>query len=267
MRAAGRHARHGQGFVAGSLLGALGGLAGLSAGGLRSFLVADLVGRERPQGFIVGQAMSLLAVACALLFRASAIPLDLLVDHADVLAYLLAGSLAGDWWAAGSVAALSRRRLDRAVVLLLALGGLWLLLLAAVPAPALAAPDPLRQALGVLAGVAVGMATAVLGVVGSALLIPVLVLLYGIELKVAGSLALLVSLPTLVTGFMRHARVQALDGLRRERALVGWMAAGGVAGAALGALLLGLVPAQALLVPPGLVLLAGAVKVHRAARP
>ena len=59
---------------------------------------------------------------------------------------------------------------------------------------------------GVVAGFAIGVVASLLGVAGGELLIPTLILLFGVDLKLAGSLSLAVSLPTLVAGFTRYRR-------------------------------------------------------------
>ncbi|MEI2514597.1 TSUP family transporter, partial [Acinetobacter soli] len=51
---------------------------------------------------------------------------------------------------------------------------------------------------GVVAGVVIGVVAALLGVAGGELLIPTLVLLFGCDIKLAGSLSLAVSLPTML---------------------------------------------------------------------
>jgi uncharacterized membrane protein YfcA len=60
--------------------------------------------------------------------------------------------------------------------------------------------------LGVIAGFAISTVAALMGVAGGELLIPTLVLLFGIDIKLAGSLNLVVSLPTMLTGFARYSR-------------------------------------------------------------
>lgn len=45
-----------------------------------------------------------------------------------------------------------------------------------------------------------------MGVAGGELLIPTIVLLYGTDIKIAGSLSLLVSLPTMLVAFARYSR-------------------------------------------------------------
>lgn len=99
-----------------------------------------------------------------------------------------------------------------------------------------------------------------LAVAGGELLIPAIVLLYGLDIKLAGSLSLMVSLPPMIVGFARYSRADTFKVLRDERPPMGWMAAGSILGAALGSLLLGLVPTNLLLGLLGIVLLVSAIK-------
>ena len=95
------------------------------------------------------------------------------------------------------------------------------------------------------------------------MLIPTFVLLYGVDTKLAGSLSLLVSLPTMLVAFFRYSRDEAFAVLGQNSRFVIAMAAGSVAGAIVGGLLLGAVP-EAVLVPLlTALLLYSAVKVWR----
>jgi hypothetical protein len=59
---------------------------------------------------------------------------------------------------------------------------------------------------GLIAGFLIGTVASLLGVAGGEFLIPTLVLLLGCDIKLAGSLSLAVSLPTVLMGFMRYSR-------------------------------------------------------------
>ena len=48
-----------------------------------------------------------------------------------------------------------------------------------------------------------------MGVAGGELLVPTFVLLFGLDIKLAGSLSLVVSLPTMLVGFARDSRDQS----------------------------------------------------------
>lgn len=262
--------RNGQGFVAGTLIGTLGGLIGLGGAEFRLPVLVALFRLPTLEAVILNKAMSLVVVASALAFRGGAVAPQALLQHLDIVLNLLAGSLAGAWWAAGHALALPRRWLDRLVLALLVVLAVAMLAHAALPggadASALLPPGALRMAAGVAAGLLIGVVAALLGVAGGELLIPAIVLLYGVDVRLAGSLSLMVSLPTMVVGFARYARSQPFAVLRREGPLLRWMSAGSVLGAALGGLLLGLVPADALLAVLGVVLLVSAVKTFQHAR-
>jgi uncharacterized membrane protein YfcA len=93
------------------------------------------------------------------------------------------------------------------------------------------------------------------------LLIPTLILLFGADVKLAGSLSLAVSLPTMLVGFARYSRDRSFVVLRENRRFVLVMAAGSVFGSFIGSRLLGLVPNGVLLPLLAIILLLSAVKV------
>ncbi len=255
------------GFGWGTLIGSLGGLIGLGGAEFRLPVLVGRFGLPTLEAVILNKAMSLVVVAFALAFRGGAIPYAEVWRHADVALNLLAGSLVGAWWAAGHAMRMPRRLLDRVILALLVM--LACVLLAEAwggsedgGAP-LIADGPLRWTAGLAAGLFIGMVAALLGVAGGELLIPTLVLLYGLDVKLAGSLSLAISLPTMIVGFARYRESAAFAALRRERGLLGWMAAGSIVGAAIGGLLLGVVPANWLLAALGVILLVSAVKVFQ----
>ena len=132
---------------------------------------------------------------------------------------------------------------------------------AATPAPLLIGT---AQAIaGTLAGVAIGIVAALLGVAGGELLIPTLVLLFGTDIKLAGSLSLAVSLPTMMVGFTRYSRDRSFAALRQNRAFLIVMALGSLTGTFVGGQLLGIVPNRFLLPMLAAILMISAIKVWR----
>lgn len=256
--------RNGQGFIAGSLIGTLGGLIGLGGAEFRLPVLVVLFQLGTLEAVILNKAMSMIVVAAALLFRGGSISPGILMDHLDVVLNLLAGSLIGAWWAAGHAIKLPRHWLDRIVMVLLV--ALSLVMLAEAWAGVHDGGSPMfasaawRFVAGVILGMGIGMVAALLGVAGGELLIPSIVLLYGLDIKLAGSLSLLVSLPTMIVGFTRYTQADAFVVLRRERSLMIWMAVGSIFGAAVGGILLGLVPTDWLMGLLGVILLFSAIK-------
>jgi uncharacterized membrane protein YfcA len=114
---------------------------------------------------------------------------------------------------------------------------------------------------GVVAGFAIGVVASLLGVAGGELLLPTLVLLFGVDIKLAGSLSLAVSLPTMIAGFTRYRRDRSFAVLGRNRTFVLVMAAGSIAGSFIGGRLLGIVPGAILLPLLAAVLLVSAAKI------
>lgn len=254
-------------FAWGGAIGTLGGLIGL---GGAEFRLPVLVGRFRLatlEAVILNKAISLVVVAAALLFRARAIPLEDTLAHGGIILNLLAGSLAGAWFMAGHAVRLSGATLNRLIMILLT--GLAALMLAEGVLDLhgngrpLFADGGMQTVAGVIAGLVIGAVAALLGVAGGELLIPALVLLFGLDIKLAGSLSLAVSLPTMIVGFARYRTASAFRVLVRERHVLVWMAFGSVAGAALGGMLLGAVPERVLTLLLAVILAISAVKVFR----
>ena len=119
----------------------------------------------------------------------------------------------------------------------------------------------------VVAGFLIGLAASVMGVAGGELLIPTIVLLYGVDVKIAGSLSLMVSLPTMVAAFARYSRDLSFVVLREHRRFVLLMAFGSVAGTVAGGLLAGVVPEAVLIPLLSVLLLISSVNVWRHATP
>ena len=117
--------------------------------------------------------------------------------------------------------------------------------------------------IGVVAGGVIGVVAALLGVAGGELLIPTIVILFGADLKLAGSLSLAVSLPTMLAGFTRYSRDQSFQVIRLQWRFIAIMAAGSIVGSYLGGKLLGVIPSSVLLPLLAAILLASALKVWR----
>jgi len=249
--------------LAGAAVGVLGGLVGLGGAEFRLPLLVGLFALPVLAAVIVNKAMSLVVVLVALPSRLAAVPLDELTAHWSVVGSLLLGSLPGAWAGASWATRMRAATLHRVLgVLLLAIAVVfgahhlgWL--------PGLDLPAVAQVAIGAVARFGVGLVAALLGVAGGELLIPTITVLFSADIRLAGSLSLLVSLPTMLVAFSRYSRSAAFGVLRQSVAFVTAMAAGSVAGSVAGGLLLGAVP-EAVLVPLVVaLLLASAVKVWR----
>ena len=249
-------------------IGAIGGLVGLGGAEFRRPLLVGLFGLATLQAVIANKALSLQVVGVALLARLPAVGLEPIAAHWAVIANLLAGSLAGAWWAAGWAMRLPRRTLDTVLLALLVLLAAGMAAeevfgLQALPRLHELLPPPAHAVPGVAAGLLIGMVAAVMGVAGGELLIPTIVLLWGLDVKLAGSLSLCISLPTMIVGFARYRESAAFAVLRQQRSLLLAMAGGSLLGALGGGLLVGAVPTEGLGLLLAAILALSAWKVFR----
>ena len=250
-------------FGGGAVIGMLGGLIGLGGAEFRLPLLIASFRFAALQAVILNKAMSLVVVGTALPFRAATVPFAALAENWPIIANLLAGSLAGAWFGAGWATRLASQTLYRVIaVLLVAIAAILLF------GHGTAASEPLlggtlQVIAGVIAGFVIGIVAALLGVAGGELLIPTLILLFGVDIKLAGSLSLAVSLPTMLVGFARYSRDRSFLVLAENRNFVLVMAAGSIVGSFIGSRLLGLVPGWMLLPFLSAILVLSAIKVWR----
>jgi uncharacterized membrane protein YfcA len=250
-------------FASGTAIGTLGGLIGLGGAEFRLPLLLSVFGFAALQAVILNKTISLVVVVSALVFRSTAVPFTAVISEWPVIVNLVAGSLIGAWLGADIATRLSGQVLHRVIALLLFAVALVLVFLhdQAAAAPAMQG-IPLIVA-GIVAGCIIGAIASLLGVAGGEFLIPTLVLLFGIDVKLAGSLALAVSLPTMLVGLARYRRDQSFAVVRANAAFVIVMAAGSIAGAFLGTRLLPLVPAAIIVPMLATILVISAIRIWR----
>lgn len=250
-------------FVAGAAVGILGGLIGLGGAEFRLPILISLFEFTALPAVILNKAMSLVVVATALPFRTPAIPLADVASHWVTIVNLLAGSLAGAWLGAGWATRLSSQTLYKVIAILLLAIALILVFGHDVSASGPMLEGTAQIIAGIIAGFVIGVVAAVMGVAGGELLIPTLVLLFGADIKLAGSLSLVVSLPTMLIGFARYSQDQSFAVLGNNIAFVVSMALGSTLGTYFGGQLLGIVPSSVLMPLLVVILLISAIKVWR----
>jgi uncharacterized membrane protein YfcA len=252
-------------FATGGLIGALGGLIGLGGAEFRLPILISAFRFAALEAVLLNKAMSLVVVATALPFRMGTVPLDQVAANGPIILNLLAGSLLGAWIGAGWATRLKSETLYRVIAVLLVGIALVLLFGHDVHAGEALADGYAQIVVGVVAGFCIGVVASLLGVAGGELLIPTLILLFGADVKLAGSLSLAVSLPTMIVGFTRYSQDQTFQVIGHNKAFILVMAAGSVVGTFIGGQLLGIVPSGFLLPALAALLLISAVKVwqHR----
>lgn len=250
-------------FGGGAIIGTLGGLIGLGGAEFRLPLLVGLFRFAALEAVILNKAMSLVVVATALPFRAGTVSFQEIAAHWPIVLNLLAGSLAGAWFGAGWATRLKSETLYKVIAALML--GIAVVLVFGHDASASSTllTGAAQMVAGVVVGFGIGVVASLMGVAGGELLIPTLVLLFGADIKLAGSLSLAVSLPTMLVGFARYSRDQSFAVLGQNRAFLLVMAAGSILGTLIGGQLLGVIPSAVLLPALAVILVTSAVKVWR----
>ncbi|MGN9846595.1 sulfite exporter TauE/SafE family protein [Nonomuraea sp. H19] len=250
-------------FAAGTAVGVLGGMVGLGGAEFRLPLLISLFGFAALSAVIVNKAMSLIVVLTALPARLAAVSLAELAAHWTVAANLLAGSLLGAWAGASWAVRMRSATLYKVLAALMVLMAATLVLAHSTALGTPALPGPAQAIAGLVAGFGIGVVAAIMGVAGGELLIPTIVLLYSVDIKIAGSLSLVVSLPTMLVAFARYSRDGSFAVLGANLRFVAVMVTGSITGALLGGLLLGVIPDLVLIPILAIVLLISAIKMAR----
>ena len=230
-------------------------MIGLGGAEFRLPLLIGIFGFAALQAIIMNKAMSLVVVVTAIPARLVAVPFAELSPHLYIVINLLAGSLIGAWIGAHWATKLKSKTLYKIIAILLVLIAVLLFVTHFFAIEPLDLDPVLRTILGVLAGAVIGVVAALMGVAGGELLIPTIVLLYGADIKIAGSLSLAVSLPTMLVAFARFSRDQSFSVLGQNKGFLVAMTVGSIAGTLLGGFALGVVP-TAVLIPLLVLLLA-----------
>ncbi|MCO4239206.1 sulfite exporter TauE/SafE family protein [Pseudarthrobacter raffinosi] len=248
-------------FLAGAIIGVLGGMIGLGGAEFRLPLLIGVFGFAALQAVIMNKAMSLIVVITALPARLVGVPLGELSPYWFIVLNLLAGSLFGAWIGAHWATRLKSKTLYRVIaVLLVLIAALLFVTHFFAMDPLNIAPAP-RTVLGIAAGIIIGIVAALMGVAGGELLIPTIVLLFGTDIKIAGSLSLAVSLPTMLVAFARFSRDKSFSVLGQNKPFLVAMTLGSISGTVVGGLLLGIVPSVVLIPLLVLLLLLSSIKV------
>lgn len=248
----------------GTVVGTLGGLIGLGGAEFRLPLLIGVFGFGALHAVILNKAMSLVVVASSLPFRAASVPISSVLQRWDIIVTLLAGSLIGAWSGAEWATKLKSQMFYRVLAILLV----------AIAAVLLWGHQPNTGGaslitglslviVGMIVGFGIGAVASLMGVAGGELLIPSIVLLFGTDIKLAGSLSLAVSLPTMIVGFTRYSRDQNFAIIRAEWRFLAIMAVGSLLGTFLGGQMLGAVPTSALLPLLATILVLSAMKLWR----
>jgi len=248
----------------GAPIGLLGGLIGLGGAEFRLPVLAGVFGYAARRAVALNLAISLITVVSALLIRGGTLSLAPLLGLLPVVLAMIVGAVSAAYVGTALVHHVSERLLERIILVLLVVIGTALIVEAFLPqdVPGLLPASPLvRLAAAVIFGLGIGLVSSLLGVAGGELIIPTLVFAFGAGIKTAGTASLLISLPTVAVGVLRHRRLSSFTNRADLTQTVAPMGVGSVVGAVVGGLLVGVVPAAVLKFVLGMILIVSAVRI------
>ena len=250
----------------GAPIGLLGGLIGLGGAEFRLPVLAGVFRYPVRRAVALNLAISLITVVSALLIRGGTLSFTPLLGVLPVVAAMIAGAVSAAYVGTAVVHRISERLLERVILVFLVVIGSALIVEAFLPqdVPGLL-PDalPVRVVVAVLFGLGIGLVSSLLGVAGGELIIPTLVFAFGVGIKTAGTASLLISLPTVAVGVLRHRRLGSFAERADLTQTVAPMGIGSVIGAVGGGFLVGVVSAAALKLVLGIILIVAAVRIFR----
>lgn len=258
------HSRNFWIFAWGVLVATLGGLIGLGGAEFRLPVLLSVFNYRTLPAIMINLIISLVTVSFSFLFRSRVIGLENIIANLGVVINILAGSLIGSYIGVQYATRINERKLHQIVVVfLLCLSAVLIAHDLIFSFQGLQLPVFWKTSLGFSAGIIIGVFSSMLGVAGGELIIPTIILLFGINIKLAGSLSLAVSMPTILMGLSKYKTQQKLAEIKSDKQFMLIMAAGSIFGAFLGSSLLKYVSNSTLYIILGTILLLSALKLIR----
>jgi len=247
----------------------LGGLIGLGGAEFRLPVLVGPLRYAARAAVPLNLAVSLVTISTSLLGRTSALPTMRLDALGVPIAGLIAGAVITAFIGPALASRLSDERLENIILVLLVGIGTALIVEAFLPkAIGPLVPDvvPVEFVAAFVIGLGIGLVSSLLGVAGGELIIPTFVFVFGVDIKLAGTASLLVSLPVILVGIGRHFTRGAYRDRQALTQTVAPMAVGSIIGATIGAALVVYAPTNLLKLGLGLILIASAIRVFRTSR-
>ena len=246
-------------LVFGILLGAAAGLIGVGGGEFRTPILLYVIGLPVVTAIAVNLLVGLLTVIVSFLTR---FQLGWLNGHSVNIALIMsATSIIGAYIGALLTDRIPEKPLKRVLAAVLIIVGLKIGLEPFVEIPIAFALklDFVEEALlAALIGLAIGVVSGTLGVAGGEFRIPALIYIFSLDIRAAGTASLLVSIPTVASGFLKHKNMGHMN--RKAAIIAVMMGVGSVIGAFLGASYARVVDKEVLKVLLGAILILATVR-------
>ncbi|MEM2050191.1 MAG: sulfite exporter TauE/SafE family protein [Thermoproteota archaeon] len=198
-------------MFSGFLIGLASGLLGVGGGEFRIPVLLYLLQLPVLPSIVTNLLIGLLTVSVSFTVRYQAGLITVSAINTGLL--MSSGSIIGGYIGAHLSGKINESLLKRFLILLLIAAGLRMILdaLAVWEPLSITLPHVMETTLSILVGLLIGIVSGLLGVAGGEYRIPALIYLFGLPVKIAGTVSLLVSIPTILAGFIKHWHIGHLN--------------------------------------------------------
>jgi uncharacterized membrane protein YfcA len=227
-------------FCAGAAVAILGGMIGLGGAEFRLPILIAIFDIYPQRAVRINLLISLATLAASAVARLSLVHATNVSNYTVEIWGMLGGGIVTAWIGAGILSRIPKQRIIPIIAgLLIAIAILLVVETAFAGNSGFSLPhvQALRAGAAILAGATVGAVSSLLGVAGGELIIPILIFAFGADIRTAGTASVLISIPVVVTGVVRHI----CTGHFRSRSMLGYLVLPMSVGSLLGAIVGGYV--------------------------
>jgi uncharacterized protein len=249
-------------FCAGAAVAILGGMIGLGGAEFRLPLLIAIFDLYPQRAVRINLLISLATLAASAAARLSVVHATNVSNYTVEISGMIAGGIVTAWIGAGILSRIPKHRIIPIIAGLLIAIAILIVVETTFAGTGFSLPhdQALRAVVALLAGLIVGAVSSLLGVAGGELIIPILIFVFGADIRTAGTASVLISIPVVLTGVVRHI----LTGHFRSRSMLGYLvlpiSTGSVLGAIVGGYLAAWSPTTLLRVIFAAIIVASAAK-------
>ncbi len=250
-------------FAIGAPIGCLGGLIGLGGAEFRLPFLLKTFNKPAKRAVALNMLISLITVISASYFRLNNFDVSLIYPQILLMIAIIIGSTSGAYYGIGLSSKISDVLFKKVLLTLLLIMGLLLISESFInfgSTGIIFSSLYIELVVAVLLGVLIGIISSLLGVAGGEVIIPILILIFGVNVKLAGTMSLIISLPTMIVGITRHTRNKMYTVKSEITSLVVPMGVSSIIGASIGAFLVIYAPSEFLKIILGALLIFTSVK-------
>ncbi len=250
-------------FAIGGPIGCLGGLIGLGGAEFRLPFLLKTFNKTAKKAVALNMLISLITVSSAIYFRSCNFNISIIVPQVLLMVAIIVGSTTGAYWGIGMLTKVSDVLFKKVLLTLLLIMGLLLISESFITSGSMGIMFGslyIELIVAVFCGILIGIISSLLGVAGGEVIIPILILLFGIDVKLAGTMSLIISLPTMLVGITRHTKNKMYTDKSELSSLVVPMGIASIIGASIGAFLVIYAPSELLKIILGALLIFTSIK-------